>query len=173
MILVVKNSPADAWDIRDAGSVPGLERFPGGGRGNSLQYSCLESPMDRGAWWATVHGVTKSKTHLKWLSTHALIVLFIHLFVYGHVAGGILGPPPGIKSFPRAVEVWSLNHWTARKVLERILKVVWILTTGHICPCFTCWQSRCGRVCSRNGADREDLTGHNRGVSQAQEDAIK
>ena len=62
---MVKNLPANVGDVRDAGSVPGLERFPGGGRGNSLQYSCLESPMDRGAWWATVHGVTKSKTHLK------------------------------------------------------------------------------------------------------------
>ena len=65
MVLVVKNLPANVGDVRDAGSVPGVERFPGGGHGNSLQYSCLESPMDRGAWWATVHGVTRSKTRLK------------------------------------------------------------------------------------------------------------
>ena len=52
---------------RDMGSIPGLGRSPGGGNGNPLQYSCLENPMGRGAWWATVHGVTKSQTRL---STH-------------------------------------------------------------------------------------------------------
>ena len=52
------------------GSVPGLGRSPGEEPGNPLQYSCLENPMDRGAWWAAVHGVTKSWTRLKWLSTH-------------------------------------------------------------------------------------------------------
>ena len=46
----------------DAGSIPGWGRSPGEGNGNTLQYSCLENPMDRGAWWATVHGVTKSWT---------------------------------------------------------------------------------------------------------------
>ena len=50
-------------DPRDTGSVPGLGRSPGGGNGNSLQYSCLGNPMDRGAWWATVHGVTKRVGH--------------------------------------------------------------------------------------------------------------
>ena len=50
VVLVVKNPPANAGDIRDAGSVPGLERSPGGGHGNPLQYSCLENPMDREAW---------------------------------------------------------------------------------------------------------------------------
>ena len=64
--LVVKNPPANAGDIRDAGSIPGLGRAPGGGHGSPPQYSCLENPMDRGAWWqATVHGVTRSRTHLK------------------------------------------------------------------------------------------------------------
>ena len=50
VVLVVKNSPANAGDVRDKGSVPGSERSPGGGHGNPLQYSCLENPMDRGAW---------------------------------------------------------------------------------------------------------------------------
>ena len=54
MVLVVKNLPANAGDVRDVGSIPGLGRFPGGGHGNPLQNSCLENPMDRGAWWATV-----------------------------------------------------------------------------------------------------------------------
>ena len=59
---VVKNPPANAGD---AGSIPGSGRSPGGGNGNPLQYSCLENSMDRGAWQATVHGVTKSQTQLK------------------------------------------------------------------------------------------------------------
>ena len=59
---VVKNLPASARDIRDVGSTPGLGRSPGGGHGNPLQYSCLENPMDRGAWQATVHTVAKSGT---------------------------------------------------------------------------------------------------------------
>ena len=58
--LVVKNPPANAGDVRDSGPIPGLGRSPGGGHDNPLQYSCLENPMDRGAWRATVHGVTKS-----------------------------------------------------------------------------------------------------------------
>ena len=62
MVLVVKNISANAGNIRDMGSVPGLGRSPGGGYGNPVQYSCLENPMDRGAWGATVHRVTKSWT---------------------------------------------------------------------------------------------------------------
>ena len=62
--LVVKNPPANAEDVRDMGSIPGLGRSPGGGHGNLLQYSCLENPMDRGAWRATVHGVAKSQIRL-------------------------------------------------------------------------------------------------------------
>ena len=60
--LVVKNPPANAGDVRDTGSIPGLGRSPGGGHGNPLQYFCLENPMERGAWWATVRGVAKSWT---------------------------------------------------------------------------------------------------------------
>ena len=68
--LVVKNLPANAGDIRDMGLISGLGRSPGEKHGNPVQYSCLENPMDTGAWWATVHGVTKSWTRLKQLSTH-------------------------------------------------------------------------------------------------------
>ena len=67
---MVKNPPSDDGDVRDTGSIPGSGRFPGGGNGNPLQYSCLENPMDRGAWWATVHGVMKNHTRLKGLSKH-------------------------------------------------------------------------------------------------------
>jgi len=59
---VVKNPPANAVDARGEGSILGSERSPGGGNGYPLQYSCLRNSMDRGAWWATVHRVTKSQT---------------------------------------------------------------------------------------------------------------
>ena len=59
---VVKNPPVSARNIRDKGSIPGLGRSPGEGHGNPLQYSCLEDPMDRGAWQATVHSVTELDT---------------------------------------------------------------------------------------------------------------
>ena len=55
---------ASARDAGDLGSIPGSGRSPGEGNGNPLQYSCLENPMDRGAWWATIHGVAKSQTRL-------------------------------------------------------------------------------------------------------------
>ena len=67
--LVLKNLPSNAGVIRDGGSIPESERYPGEGNGNPLQYSCLENPMDKGAWQATVHGVAKSWIHLKSLST--------------------------------------------------------------------------------------------------------
>ena len=63
--LVVKNPPDTAGDIRDTGSIPELGRSPRGGHGNPLQYSGLENPTDRGAWRATVHGVTQSQTRMK------------------------------------------------------------------------------------------------------------
>ena len=59
--LVVKNPPANARDVRDPGLIPGLGRSLGGGHDNPLQYSCLENLIERGAWRATVHGVTKSR----------------------------------------------------------------------------------------------------------------
>ena len=58
---MIKNPPANIGDAGDLGSVPGLGRSPGGEKGNPLQYSCLENLMDRGGWWSTVHGVTKSR----------------------------------------------------------------------------------------------------------------
>ena len=59
---MVKNTPATAGDARHAGSAPGAGRFSGEGNGRPLQYSCLENPMDRGAWWATSMGLQKSQT---------------------------------------------------------------------------------------------------------------
>ena len=59
---MVKKLPANAGDVGDVGSIPESGRFPGGGNGNPLQYSCLGNLMDRGTWWVIVHGVSKSQT---------------------------------------------------------------------------------------------------------------
>ena len=82
---VVKNAPANAGD---AGLIPGSGRSPGGGNGNPLQYSCLENPMDREGWWATVHAVTKSWTWLNThtqacMQTHRIMSVFLFLLIKG------------------------------------------------------------------------------------------
>ena len=64
VVLVVKNLSINEGDIRNASLIAGLGRSPGEGNGNPLQYSCLENPLDRGTWWATVHGVAESRTRL-------------------------------------------------------------------------------------------------------------
>ena len=61
MVLMVKNLPVNAGDLRDTGSIPGSGRSPGEQHGYPLQYSCLENLMDRGAWWAIVHGMAKTQ----------------------------------------------------------------------------------------------------------------
>ena len=76
--LVVKNLPDNVGDVRNAGSIPGSGRFSGGGHGNPLQYSCLDNPINRGAWWAMIQRVAKSWTQLKQFSTHATLMLAMH-----------------------------------------------------------------------------------------------
>ena len=82
---MVKNPSANAGDIRDSGLILGSGSSPGGGHGNPLQYSCLGNPMDGRAWWATVHGVTKSWTQWKRFSmqAHSCQVLFWDLVAEG------------------------------------------------------------------------------------------
>ena len=72
MAVLVKNPLANAGDIKDMGSIPGLGRPHRGGHGNLFQYSCLENPVDRGAWYTIVHSVTKSQTQLKQLNIHTV-----------------------------------------------------------------------------------------------------
>ena len=89
MALAIKSPTAKAGDIRDMGSIPGLERSPGGGHGSPLQYSCLENPMGRGALQATVHRVRKSWTQLRQLSMHtymcACVCEYMCVYVYMYV----------------------------------------------------------------------------------------
>ena len=83
-MLVAQNQPANA------GSIPVLGRSPGGGNSNPLQYSCLENPMDRGAWHTAVHGVAKSQTRLKLLSTQSLCYSYRVIRTYGLFVSGFL-----------------------------------------------------------------------------------
>ena len=90
---MVKNSSANAGDIRDPGSIPGSERLPGEGNGNPLQYwfnsseilidsnSCLENSMDGGAWWDTAHSVAKTQTQWKQICTHAHTYTYTCIFM--------------------------------------------------------------------------------------------
>ena len=77
--LVVKNTLANAGDMRHAGSIPGLGRSPGGGHGNRLKHSCLENPMERGAWLATVQGVAKNSDTTK-ATQHSTAHVSLHIF---------------------------------------------------------------------------------------------
>ena len=76
VIQLIKNTPANAEDTRDVGSIPGSGRSPRVGNGNPFQYSCLKNPMEREAWQARVHGLTRSRTKLKQLGTYAHITPF-------------------------------------------------------------------------------------------------
>ena len=78
---MIKNSSANAGDVKDTHWVSGSGKSPGGGHGNPFQYSYLDNPVDRGAWWATVHGVAKSQMRLKQLSMHACIVIYLYFFL--------------------------------------------------------------------------------------------
>ena len=80
--LVVKKLPDSAGDIRDVGLTPGLGRSPGGGHGHPLQYSCLDNPMNRGAWWATIHRVEKSRM-VTW-QAHAYLYIYIFFLILFH-----------------------------------------------------------------------------------------
>ena len=130
VVLVVKNPSANAGDIRDMVSIPGSGRSPGGGHDNTLQYSCLESPRDRGAWWATV---ARSWTQLKQLRTHARTThrwpcwhLARHLWsIYG-AKSKFLGPQksshghhsPGLLGTARDIAVKS-GHCTTQGCSEK------------------------------------------------------
>ena len=102
--LVVKNLPANAGDIRDTGWIPDSGRSPGEGQGNPLQYSCLENPKDRGAWQATVHGVTKSWT-LK--SMRLPLLEFVWWITCGSIAGFY----------------WSFLFWGIRLKKQLLLRI--------------------------------------------------
>ena len=94
---------ASARNAGDLGSIPGSGRSPGEGNGNPLLYSCLENPMDGGAWWATVHGVAKSRTRLSDFTSGPL--------EKGLEAGGLKTPPRGVWGVSQCSTTAGNFHW--------------------------------------------------------------
>jgi len=127
--LVVKNPLANAGNVRDMASIPGSGRSPGGRHGNPLQYSCLEHPIDRGAWRATLHRVAKSQTRLKQLSMHAHTPLSELLF-----NSMVTAPYFSIQFY---LKMYRCQSWTIKKAecwridafklwwCQRLLRVTW------------------------------------------------
>ena len=95
---------ASACNAGDTSSIPGLGRSPGEGNGNPLQYSCLENPMDRGAWWASVHGVAKSRTRLRDFTFYSTLTLWHERCLWTRI----------VSSNPRQA---LLNPWPLSKML--------------------------------------------------------
>ena len=102
------SSKESTYNTGDTGSIPGLGRFAGGGHGNPLQSSCLENPMDRGAWWVRVNRIAKSQTGLKQLSMHAYFIENKKNKRY---------PPPRVMKIKTKINKWELikNFCTANK----------------------------------------------------------
>ena len=108
---VVKNPPANA---KHPGLIPGLGRSPGEENGNPLQYSCLEYPMDREVWWATVHEVSKNQTRLKRLNRHTYICVCIYMYMYVYTYTCIY---THIYISTQYRYILSLFNWSWQKVL--------------------------------------------------------
>ena len=131
---MVKNLPANAGDIRDKGSIPGSGRSLGGGHGNPFQYCCLENPMDRGAWWSTVHRVMKSQSWLKRLSTHASRYLSFHdLQLIFHLEHNFLtaGARLFIPLTPKCLKFLKKKKKNCHLILGLILTRKLLFPPGH------------------------------------------
>ena len=111
--LVVKNSTASAGAIRDTCLIPEWGRSPGKRNGNPVQYSCLENPMDREAWQATLHGVTKSRTQLKCLST------YVHFMTQlWNIGQGLFPLCPWYKTAPENLQIIKMNRCVKTDILR-------------------------------------------------------
>ena len=116
---MVKNPSVNSGDIKNAGSIPGLGKTPGGGHGNPLQYCCLENPMERGAWWAIVHRVAKSRAQLRrqlcialWKVNHSTAAAAAKsLQLCPTLCNPIDGSPPG-STIPGILQARTLE-WVA------------------------------------------------------------
>ena len=128
---------ASAYNAGDPGSIPGSGKSPGEGNGNPFQYSCLENPMDRGAWWATVHGVAKSQTRLSDFThththTHRLVIAFLPrskcLLIpwLQSPSAQILEPRQKIKSLTVSIVSPSICHEVMG--LDAMILVAWMLS---------------------------------------------
>ena len=119
MALVVKNPLANAGDARHVGSIPGLGRSPGGGLGNTLRNFYLENPMDRGAWWATVHRVAKRQRQLKWLNVRVHTHMWSRMSDYvgdPQVSGQLLPSHPYCRKF-------AVNHYFMEVIAHCVFSI--------------------------------------------------
>ena len=130
----VKNPHANAGASQNSGSIPGSERSPGGGNGNLLQYPCLENSMDRGAWQATVHGVTKNQT---WLSDFhfmgTLRLSLVHQTNIEHLDFLSLNVVASRKG--KGLKSWTFNcrfGCLSLKSYEVLFHLFWSIVTGYI-----------------------------------------
>ena len=129
VVRVVKNPPANAGHLRDSGLIPGSGRSPGRGHGNSLQYSCLENPMERGAWWVIVHRVTKRQTWLKRLKTHTHTHIhthththpqsFVYEFLHEHKCSFLWDKCLRVQYLDVMVSPFLVFRWTGEALFER------------------------------------------------------
>ena len=129
---MVKNPPAKAGDIKDAGLIPRSGRSPGGKHGNPLQCSCLENSTDRGAWKATVHGVTKSWTRPK-RHSNMLKINFTCFFYFFFFFVGLRTCLPGELGLCIYGQCWS-GGWSDHRLIEPI--------GGRPAPLPRCWPQR-------------------------------
>ena len=140
---VVKNLPAKAGISGDRGSTPGSGRSPGGRNGTPLQYCFLENPMDRGAWWATVHGVTKSLTGL---NTHAYMLWGVvrKMWSWKPLWYGI----PTVKGMSAMGVVWGME----RTRLNRLREVPFASIVTALCclDLILSWTGLCRRYVRRD-----------------------
>ena len=112
-----QNSPANAGDIRDVGSIPGLGRAPGVGNDIPLHYPCLENPMDRGAWQAIVHRVAKSWTRSKWFSKHFTLMLSLFPLPWRKVRSNKLR-----WHLWKTLMIYQADHWAEMDVPNTAMK---------------------------------------------------
>ena len=123
--MAVKNLPASTGDLKEMGLIPGWGRSLGEGKDNSFQYSCLGNSMDGGAWRNTVHGIAKSRTWWKWLSTYTdFICIYIYIYIY------IIRT---IHFLKETFERWFIH------LKESVCHLPWM---DHFFPCVRGWSVR-------------------------------
>ena len=124
-----KSPPASAGDTGDSGLIPGSGRSPGGGHGDPLQYSCLENPMVRGAWWATVHGVTKGQTQVsKHLLPSDLLTFPLIFFFYSRI------PFSTLYYIYSTYLLWLLMARTVDQNFYFLMTLTVLSSTNQECP---------------------------------------